>query len=62
MPRYYGLVPGKPERQQVTYLTNPIWIMLGALYLGCLALSLVFVTRVPGALLTNALRIPLVLG
>jgi hypothetical protein len=59
MPRYYGRVPGKPERQQINYLTNPLWVVLGTLYLGCLALSLVFVTKVPEALiLLTILAVP----
>src|SRR6266404_2524347 len=59
MPRYYGRVPGKQERPQVIYLTNPLWVILGAVYLGCLEVALVFVTRAPGILiLLTILAVP----
>jgi hypothetical protein len=62
MPRYYGRVPGPSPRRQVSFLTNPIWILLGALYLLCLGAALLFVTRVSWAvILLTALALPALL-
>jgi hypothetical protein len=49
MPRFYGRVPGKSGREMSAHVTNPIWVILGAMHLCCLAVALVFIGRVPVA-------------